>query len=125
MREGGTAWVLRRFCPLVLVCILCLGTGLFLGRMLLRRSMGALALQTKGTVIAEYTPGPATEDRLNVNTASVEELAELPGVGRTLAERIVAYRRENGRFRYPYELMDIPGVDEKTYLDLRDRITVG
>ena len=125
MREGGTAWIRRRFCPIVLVCILCLGIGLFLGRMLLRRRLGALALQTKGTVIAEYTPTPAPESCLNVNTASVDELAELPGIDRTLAERIVGYRRENGRFRHSYELMDIPGIDEKTYLALRDKITVG
>ena len=125
MREGGSAWVLRRFCPILLACILCLGTGLFLGRMLLRRNMGALALQTQKTVIAEYTPSPAPEGCLNLNTASAGELAELPGIGPTLAERIVDYRRTNGWFRYPYELMDIPGIDEKTYTALRDRITVG
>ena len=125
MREGGTAWILRRFCPLVLVCILCLGIGLFLGRMLLRRSMGALALQTEKTVIAEHTPSPTPEGCVNINTASAGELEELLGIGPILAERIVEYRRENGRFRYVYELMDIPGIDENTYLALRDRITAG
>ena len=125
MREGRFAWILKRFCLLATVCILCLGIGLFFGRMLLRRNMGALALQTERTVIAEYTPAPVSEDRINLNTASANELADLPGLGPALAERIVDYRRENGRFRFPFEIMNIPGIDEKTYAALRDRITVG
>ena len=125
MGEGKALWVLKRFCLLALACILFLGIGLFLGRMLLRRRMGPLALQTERTVIAEAAAAPAAEELLDLNTASADELADLPGIGPELAARIVAYRRENGPFRYPYEIMKIPGVEEKTFTALRDRITVG
>ncbi len=125
MQMGRIAWILKRFCPIAAVCILCLGVGLFLGRMLQRQNMGSLVIQTDRTVIAEYTSAPAAEERIDLNTASVNELAALPGLGPVLAQKIVDYRRENGRFRFPYEIMDIPGIDEKTYAGLRDRITTG
>ena len=125
MQEGGGRWVLKHLCLLITVCILCLGIGLFLSRMLPRRNTGTLVLQTDETVIAEREEAEATAGRLNLNTASAAELASLPGIGQELARRIVAYRRTNGRFRYPYELMNIPGIDEKTYEALRDRITAG
>ena len=125
MQEGRMAWVLKHFGLIAAVCILCLGVGLFFGRLLLRQNMGALVLQTDRTVIAESTPVPAADDLVDLNTASVNELSALPGLGDVLAHRIVDYRRENGRFRFPDEIMNIPGIDEKTYMALRDRITAG
>ncbi len=123
MQRGRSAWILKHFCLFAIIGILCLGIGLFLGRMLLRQRMGTLAFEVGRTSIAEPTFTPAPKDCLDLNTASVKELAELPGIGPALAERIVAYRRENGRFRFPYEIMDVAGIDEKTYAALRDRIT--
>ena len=123
MQRGGIAWILKHFCLFALVGILCLGIGLFLGRMLLRQRMGTLAVEVGRSSIVELTPSPAPTDCLNLNTASVKELAELPGIGPVLAERIVEYRRTNGRFRFPYEIMNVAGIDEKTYAGLRDRIT--
>ena len=125
MQEGRQAWFLKRFCPVLTACILCLGIGLFFGRMLLRQNTGAQTPQTGRAVIAEHTPVPASPDSVDLNTASVGELAELPGIGAGLAERIVEYRREHGKFRYAYELMDVPGISEKIYMELRERITAG
>ena len=123
MQRGGFVWILQHFCLFALAGILCLGIGLFLGRMLLRQRMGPLAVEAERSVIVELTSSPAPKDRLNLNTASVKELAALPGIGAVLAERIVEYRRANGPFRFSYEITDIPGIDEKTYEALRDRIT--
>ena len=50
------------------------------------------------------------EGRLNVNTATAEELTVLPGIGPTLAGRIVAERTENGPFCYPEDLMTVSGI---------------
>jgi competence ComEA-like helix-hairpin-helix protein len=122
MREGGSNWVRRHFCLLTTALILCLGISLFLCRMLLRQGGSAPELRTERTVIAERKPVDASGGRVDLNTASAAELAALPGLGRTLAERIVEYRRTNGRFRFPYEIMNIPGIDEKTYEALRDRL---
>lgn len=64
--------------------------------------------------------------KIDINTASAQELGEaLPGIGETLARRIVEYREQNGPFRSAEELMDVPGIGEKTFGAIRDLITAG
>ena len=60
------------------------------------------------------------EERININTASVEVLSQLPGIGEVLAHRIVAYREANGPFRSLDELCDVEGIGEKRVEGLRD-----
>jgi competence protein ComEA len=52
---------------------------------------------------------------LNLNTASAAELATLPGVGQTLAERIIEYRKQNGPFRRPEHLMMVRGISDRKF----------
>lgn len=62
---------------------------------------------------------------VDLNTASVEELAQLQKVGPKIAERIVAYRDANGGFKTVDDLRNVKGVGD-AILDLnRDRMTVG
>ena len=71
------------------------------------------------------TPQTPTADApLNLNTAAKEELMLLPRIGETLAERILAYRAENGSFVSTEQLMDIDGIGEETYNSIRDLVTV-
>lgn len=51
--------------------------------------------------------------QINVNTADVESLQELPGIGPAYAKRIVAYRQKNGDFKTKNELLKIKGIGEK------------
>ena len=67
---------------------------------------------------------PAADAPLNLNTATKEELMLLPRIGETLAERILAYRAENGSFVSTEQLMDIDGIGEGTYNSIRDLVTV-
>jgi competence ComEA-like helix-hairpin-helix protein len=60
---------------------------------------------------------------ININTASSEELETLPGIGRGLAARIVAYRSEYGRFRRPEHLMMVRGISDRRFRVLRSLIT--
>jgi len=62
---------------------------------------------------------------IDLNTAGAEDLARLPGIGEALAERIVAYREANGPFENIDEIMEVSGIGEGKFADLRDRITVG
>ena len=68
---------------------------------------------------------PSPEHPLDLNTADAAALDLLPGIGETLAGRIVAYREEHGPFAAPEEIMKVEGIGEGTYADLRDLITVG
>src|SRR5919205_2058162 len=63
--------------------------------------------------------------KVNINTASVEELATLPGIGESIAKNIVAYREQNGNFKTVNELMNVKGIGEKKFEKMKDLITVG
>ena len=60
---------------------------------------------------------------LDLNTATAEELAELPGIGPELAKRIIAYREEHGPFSTAEELMQVSGIGEGKFAALDGRIT--
>ena len=62
--------------------------------------------------------------KTNLNTASVSELMELPGIGETKANAIVAYRDAHGGFQKVEDLMDIPGIKDGVYSKIADRIYV-
>ncbi len=61
---------------------------------------------------------------VNINTASAAELDTLPGIGPALAERIIAYRQEQGPFTDPAQLMEVKGIGEVTYARLKARVTI-
>ena len=61
---------------------------------------------------------------VDINTAGVEELSTLPGIGEGLAGRIVHYREANGAFESVEALTEVSGIGEKKLEELRDYITV-
>ena len=72
------------------------------------------------------TPPPTADPRpLDLNSATVAELARLPGVGPGLAQRIVQERERRGRFDSPEALRQVMGVGPKKLAALRDLVTVG
>ena len=79
--------------------------------------------------LAAPLPAPATSDgvtspssKVNLNTATVEQLDALPGIGPVIAQRIVDYREINGPFAAPEEIMDVKGIGQATYEKLKDLI---
>jgi competence ComEA-like helix-hairpin-helix protein len=67
--------------------------------------------------------GPEKKSKLNINTASREELMELPGVGRVTAERIIEYRKLKGRFEKIEGLLDVKGIGRVKLERLRQMIS--
>lgn len=61
---------------------------------------------------------------ININTATVEELCELPGVGESTAKAIVQEREKNGLFTTPEDLMRVSGIGEKKFAKLEGSICV-
>ena len=76
----------------------------------------SLVLLMTGTAMAE---GDA---KININTATVEELVQLDRVGQRYAERIVAYREQNGPFKNPEDIMLVAGIGPKTFEANKERI---
>jgi competence protein ComEA len=62
---------------------------------------------------------------VDVNQADEAELAELPGVGPTLAQRIIAHRREQGPFQSFDDLKQVKGIGDKTLEQLRPHVSFG
>ena len=59
---------------------------------------------------------------VNINQASKEELMTLPGIGESKADKIIAYREENGRFSTPEGIMEISGIKDGLYNKIKDKI---
>ena len=61
---------------------------------------------------------------INLNTATPAELRSLPGIGPTLAKRIIEFREKRHGFRRVEELLAIPGISEKKWKAIRDKVEV-
>ncbi|MCM1156028.1 MAG: helix-hairpin-helix domain-containing protein [Roseburia sp.] len=66
----------------------------------------------------------SADGRVNINTATEEELGEIPGIGAGKAAAIVKYRQENGAFASIEDIMKVSGIKEGTYEKIKDKITV-
>ena len=62
---------------------------------------------------------------VNINTASAEQLTQLPGVGEKLAARIVEHRQKEGPFKSTQDLMNVKGIGEKNFQKLQPYLSVG
>jgi competence protein ComEA len=80
---------------------------------------GSVAAGASGPAAAGATGGV-----VNLNRATLADLDGLPGVGPVLAQRILDWRSEHGRFTTVEELQEVPGIGPSTFADLKDRVTV-
>jgi competence protein ComEA len=77
-----------------------------------------------GTTGGSPSSRSAQPSAININNATIDDFDELPRIGPTLAERIVAYRDANGPFSAIEELLDVPGIGDLTLAGMRDKITL-
>jgi competence protein ComEA len=64
----------------------------------------------------------AVEGKLNINTATAEQIDLLPGMSPKKAAAVVEYRTKNGKFKTPEDLMKVPGIKQKKLDKIRDYI---
>jgi competence protein ComEA len=77
-----------------------------------------------GTVAGGAAPEPAPGQPLNINTATLEQLDGLSGIGPLTAQKILEYREELGGFGSIEELGEIPGIGDKRLASLREEVTL-
>lgn len=68
--------------------------------------------------------GKPAVDKVNLNTATLEELQKLPQVGPKVAQRILDYRKQNGNFKRIEDIMKVRGIGEKTFAKMKDMLAV-
>lgn len=78
---------------------------------------------SSGLALAAAKPAPT--GKVNINTASAQQLTALPGVGEKMAARIVEYRQKQGGFKSVQELMNVKGLGEKNLAKLQPYLTTG
>lgn len=83
--------------------------------------LGLLAILAVASQLYAAKPPPASP--IDINQASVEQLMELPGIGQSKAEAIVAYRAQN-KFTSKEDLLNIKGIGEKLLAKLSEHVTV-
>ena len=64
------------------------------------------------------------DDKVHINTAGIEELMKLPGVGQARAEAIISYREEHGTFVSPEDIMKVSGIKTALFEKMKDNIAV-
>ncbi|WP_246081974.1 helix-hairpin-helix domain-containing protein [Peptacetobacter hominis] len=65
-----------------------------------------------------------SDGKININTATAEELDKLPGVGESTAQKIISYREESGGFKSVEELKNVNGIGDKKFEDMKDSVTI-
>lgn len=78
----------------------------------------------KPTTVPAASVSGAQVKKINLNTADLNELQEIRGIGPKMAERIISYRDENKRFQSPEELINVRGIGPAKYERLKEQITV-
>ncbi|HHY19119.1 MAG TPA: helix-hairpin-helix domain-containing protein [Firmicutes bacterium] len=81
-------------------------------------------LEQEQTNKKSQTEEEKKESKININTASLEELQKVPGIGPVIAQRILDYRKEVGRFLSLDELREVKGIGEKTFEKLKPYLTI-
>lgn len=84
---------------------------------------GSVASRVSKTISPEQ--GKNTDNEMvNINTADVEELKKLKGIGPAMAQRIIDYREANGSFQAPEDIMQVKGIGKAKYAKLKEQIAI-
>lgn len=120
--DGGKSlrvFVLVSSCLVILVCCVLLLKWNY-------SSPGVTVTTDRGLFLTAENNNGGEEKRVlvNINTADIDQLTSLPGIGDTLALRIIEYRTEHGAFKSVEDIMQVNGIGQSKFNDIAQMITV-
>jgi competence protein ComEA len=83
----------------------------------------AFCLVTAPSIAFAQQEQPAQKPTLNLNTATLDQLTALPGIGPKTAQLILEYRTKSGGFKKIEELMNVKGIGEKSFLKIKPLVS--
>ena len=83
-----------------------------------------LGLVFSSVSVMAQKPDPAGVDKINLNSATAEQLQTLPGIGPATAKSIIEHRTKIGEFSRIEEIINIKGIGEKKFQKIKDRLVV-
>lgn len=83
-----------------------------------------LALGSVSVMAQKPAPAPAPVEKVNLNTATSEQLQSIPGIGPTTAKSILEHRSRVGKFSKIEEIINVKGIGEKKFQKIKDRLAV-
>ena len=90
-----------------------------------RKSMAVLTIVTVALLMSWVVPALSADlQKVNINTANLEELMTLDGIGQAVAERILSFRDKNGPFQKPEDVMMVKGIGEKIFEANKSKIVI-
>ena len=85
---------------------------------------GLITVVTLSLVLLTLSSYVVAQQKINLNTATAEQLETLPGIGPAKAQAIVKYRTDNGNFASIEDLKKVSGIGDKLFEQIKDQITV-
>lgn len=85
---------------------------------------GKEAVTKEGKKAKAAAPKSAFAGKVNINTASAEELMKIKGIGESIAGRIIEHRKKIGKFKSIEEIKDVKGIGEKKFLQIKDNLAI-